>query len=180
VLEAIICFAGKVASAEGIEDEERKLQMRRFRLVLASVLLSMILIGCVVVLLAWPRVRLMGVNTRERAEFEHGIVLPASAGGFQCRGDALRGFLDRGASTVFVMDAGDVPALKSRVRMGSHLISDIPGNDVYRAGIIFPWKAGTGPLEAWDCDSPTGDWLRVEIRPVATGRVGVWMYTDWN
>ncbi len=48
---------------------------------------------------------------RSRIERKHGLRLPASAGGFRCGGDALVGFLDRGASSVFEMDAADLELL---------------------------------------------------------------------
>ena len=140
----------------------------------------MILVGAAAVAMAALAIFLGLVNsqTRWRAEWEHGIVLPASATAFQCRGDVNRLVLDRGASTIFEMAASDVPVLKSRLSINPARQTSVPGNAQHR-GFAFPWT-GAAPAETLSCDSPKGDWLHVEFYPLDDGRVGVWMYTDWN
>jgi hypothetical protein len=117
-------------------------------------------------------------NSRERAEAEHGVPLPSSAKAFQCRGNAWAWTPDRGASTVFEMEATDLPLLISQLKVRPGPPTFIPGNDDYR-GFRFPWTAAA-PLSTYSCASPTGDWLQVQIWPLDDKRVGVWMYTDWN
>jgi len=131
----------------------------------------------VVIAIAVP-LTVLNSQTRWRAEWEHGIALPASATSFQCRGDANRLLLDRGASTVFVMAAADVPLLNSKLTVNQSLQTFVPENPQYH-GFAFPWGATT-PIETLSRASPMGDWLHVEFYPVDDGRVGVWMYTDWN
>src|SRR4051812_23850862 len=58
-------------------------------------------------------------DSRNRAEREHGIVLPTSANHIQCRGDAWRGFLDRGATTMFEMTADDLSTFTARLQIRS-------------------------------------------------------------
>lgn len=147
---------------------------KRNRLLLAASLSVLLLLALPLVYFVW----MITSQSRARAEWEHGMVLPASAGKFQCRGDANHLFLDRGASTVFEMPATDLAAFKSGLKINPARQTHVPGNAQYN-GFAFPWTAAA-PLETLHCDSPKGDWLHLEIWPLASGRVGVWMYTDWN
>ena len=115
----------------------------------------------------------------ERVQREHGVVLPSSASSFQCAGDAWKGYLDRGASSIFLMSVSDLSQFKSQLHPNSQRETFIPGNPVYRS-LKPPWDENAKPLEVISCDSATGDWLHVEIWPVNKDVVGVWMYTDWN
>lgn len=149
--------------------------MTRKARVLMAVLLAVLLVPALpAVYFFWS----INSQTRWRAEWEHGIALPASAVNLQCRGDANHLMLDRGASTVFEMASGDLAPFKARLSVNPALVTKIPGNAQYH-GFAFPWTAAA-PLETLHCNSPKGDWLHVEIWPTGPGRVGVWMYTDWN
>ncbi|HVX83425.1 MAG TPA: hypothetical protein VH253_01270 [Phycisphaerae bacterium] len=117
-------------------------------------------------------------QTVARAEWEHGVVLPGSVRDLQCRGDANRLIGDRGASTVFDMDAGDLAGFEAGLPGRVGFRTFVPGNGEYR-DFRFPWS-GAGPSETFNCASATGDWLHVEVWPMGGGRVGVWIYTDWN
>jgi hypothetical protein len=139
------------------------------------------IIGCVamaVIVFLSAGFAMLYSQTKWRAEWEHGIALPASATDFQCRGDAYRLVLDRGASTGFVMGATDLQTFKSELTVNPSLQTFVPENSQYQ-GFTFPWGAAA-PTETLDCDSPNGDWLHVELYPVDSDHVGVWMYTDWN
>ena len=116
-------------------------------------------------------------DPRSRLEHEHGLRLPASANSIECRGDAARGFLDRGAASAFVMDANDLAAFISQLKVRLGGVSFIPANSEYQ--LHTPWRQGT-PAAVYTCASPTGDWLHVEVWAVDAARVGVCLYTDWN
>lgn len=118
-------------------------------------------------------------QSAHRIEREHGIVLPPSASGFRCAGDAWRKFFDRGASSIFILESKDLPAFKSQLSVNTQAATHIPGNEIYQ-GIMHPWRPDASPLEVLSCDSPTGDWLHVEIWPIDDMHVAIWMYTDWN
>jgi hypothetical protein len=113
-----------------------------------------------------------------RVRREHGLRLPASASNFECRGDAWLCIMDRGASSAFEIASNDlrgfVAQLKTRQSDSDSLI---PGNSQYR--LSAPWRSGAR-LASYLCDSPTGDWLYVEVWPIDAVRVGICLYTDWN
>ena len=146
----------------------------RKRFIITVLLSGVVLISCGVAYFIW----LINSQSIARAQWEHGVTLPASIGYIECRGDANRLFLDRGASTVFEMDAADLPAFKSSLPPPVPFDTFVPGNARYR-GFTFPWTA-TQPTEILSCQSSKGDWLHVEVWPMQASRVGVWMYTDWN
>src|SRR5438552_1616928 len=73
---------------------------------------------CALALVAW-RVISPGGDPRGRAERDHGIKLPASAHKIQCRGDASRGFLDRGAATMFEMSTDDLSTFIAQLQIKS-------------------------------------------------------------
>ena len=137
---------------------------------------------------------------RERAEREHGILLPSSARDIQCRGDAGRGFLDRGAVTMFEMDAGELAAFVGQVTVNSRTApvrthgdprvngwnvwpegasSFVPVESVY-AGFERTWVGEPTPIEMLNCSSPTGDFLHLEFWRLESGSLLVKIYTDWN
>ena len=68
-----------------------------------------IAVAAFVAVLVWLVIR---NDPRTRAEREHGITLPLSAHNIQCKGDAWRGFLDRGAATMFEMSTNEWTALE--------------------------------------------------------------------
>lgn len=140
-------------------------------------------------------------DPRIRAEVEHGIHLPPSAANIQCRGDAWVGFLDRGASTLFEMNAGDLDGFVAQLKVndrrppvvagsGNPLIngwnvwpkdaqSFVPGNGQY-GGFQKTWSGDALPVEMISCASPTGDWLHVEYWRLPQSSLLVKMFTDWN
>ena len=153
----------------------------------------------VVGVLAWIVVS-PGGDARARAEREHGIALPISATNIQCRGDASRGFLDRGAATLFEMSTNDLARFISQLRINSRSApaqasgdptvngynvwpsgspTFVPGNSQY-GGFHRTWQAQPVPIEMLSCSSPKGDWLHVELWRLEESRVLVKMYTDWN
>lgn len=140
-------------------------------------------------------------DSRMRAEAEHGIKLPPSARHLQCRGDAGLAVLDRGASTMFEMDGKDLAEFVAQLRITSRaapvstanadpLINGynvwpqdsptaVPGNAQY-GGFRPTWERSATPVEMLSCESPTGDWLHVELWRLERGSMLVKMYTDWN
>lgn len=121
----------------------------------------------------WPRFR----DSRSRVEHEHGLHLPASASAFECRGDAARGFLDRGAASAFVMSTNDLPLFVSQLKVHPGHATFIPSNSQYHLHV--PWRK-LRPTTTYSCNSPVGDWLHVEVWPVNDTQVGICLYTDWN
>jgi len=139
-------------------------------------------------------------DPRTRAEHEHGITLPASARNIQCKGDASRGFLDRGAATMFEMSTNDLPAFFAQLRVRSRSAparatgdptvngynvwpqdspTFVPGNEQY-GGFRRTWYGEAIPVEMLSCSSPKGDWLHIEIWTLGGSASIVKMFTDWN
>jgi hypothetical protein len=116
-------------------------------------------------------------DPRSRIEHEHGLRLPASASAFECRGDAARGFLDRGAASAFTIASNDLAGFLAQLTVRTGLQTFIPGNSQYQ--LHASWRRGS-PLATYGCASPVGDWLHVEVWPIDSSRVGVSLYTDWN
>ncbi len=116
-------------------------------------------------------------DPRSRIQHEHGLRLPASASSFECRGDAARGFLDRGAASAFTIATNDVARFLSQLTVRTGLQTFIPGNSQYH--LRAAWRHGA-PAATYSCASSTGDWLHVEVWPLDTSRVGICLYTDWN
>lgn len=141
-----------------------------------------------------------GGNSRLRAERQHGITLPPSANHIQCRGDAWRCFLDRGAATMFEMSTDDLPTFVGQLRIRSRsapvraagdptingynvwpngAATFVPGNLQY-GGFRRTWLGDAAPVEMLSCWSPKGDWLHVELWRLERGMMLIKMYTDWN
>ena len=116
-------------------------------------------------------------DLRSRIEHEHGLQLPASASSFECRGDASRGFLDRGAASSFTIISNDLSTFTSQLKVRAGLTTFMPGNSQYRLHAV--WRTGT-PLTTYSCESPVGDWMHVEVWRVSDTRLGICVYTDWN
>lgn len=140
-------------------------------------------------------------DPRARAEQEHGFPLPASAANIQCRGDAWPWKPDRGASTMFEVDPGElaqfVAGLQVRSRHGPAIPGPgdpltngwnvwptdaetcVPGNPQY-GGFRRTWSGDAEPVEMLSCRSPVGDQLHVEIWKLAGGRLLAKLFTGWN
>ena len=116
-------------------------------------------------------------DPRSRIEHEHGLRLPVSASAFECRGDASRGFLDRGAASAFIIATKELAGFLAQLTVRTGLQTFIPGNSKYQ--LHASWRRGS-PLATYSCASPVGDWLHVEVWPIDSTRVGVSLYTEWN
>lgn len=121
-------------------------------------------------------------HSARRINREHGLWLPASATNFQCYGDAwLRMISDCGAASTFEMAKSDLPSLISQITVRESTsgvaTSIFPANPRYQ--VTASWFAGL-PQSTYECKSPTGDSLSVQIWPIDDSRVGVCLYTDWN
>jgi hypothetical protein len=114
---------------------------------------------------------------RSRIEHEHGLRLPASASAFECRGDASRGFLDRGAASAFTVATNELAGFLAQLTVWAGFPTFMPGNSQYQ--LHASWRRGA-PLATYSCASPVGDWLHVEIWPIDSTNVGAALYTDWN
>src|SRR4026208_1831317 len=71
-------------------------------------------------------------DPRTRIEHEHGLRLPASASAFECRGDASRGFLDRGGSAALTGATNDLAGFVAQFTVRTGLQTFIPGNSQYQ------------------------------------------------
>jgi hypothetical protein len=142
-------------------------------------------------------------NSRERAEYEHGVALPPSASKIQCRGDGwLRvtpisgGFV----TTMFEMNPADAAAflapLHIRSRNGPALAAGdplvngwnvwpqksptyIPGNE-QGGGWQQTWTGAATPVEMVSFDSPEGRFLHLEFWKLDSGATLVKMCTAWD
>ena len=124
---------------------------------------------------AWLAVFVVG-SSRFRAEREHSVRLPPSAHYIQCRGDAWRGFLDRGAATMFEMSTNDITAFLAQLHIRSRAVSTqstgdptvndhniwpkdsktfVPTNAQY-GGFRRTWRGEAVPLEVLSCSSSRG------------------------
>lgn len=159
---------------------------------------------CVVV--AWYLGKYVARSTgdsRERAENEHGIVLPPSASKIQCRGDGwLRetpisgGFV----TTMFEMNPAETSAflaplhIRSRtgpaIATGSPSVNGwnvwpqgsptfIPGNE-QGGGWRNTWTGAATPVEMVSCDSPEGRFLHLEFWKLDSGPMLIKMCTVWD
>lgn len=168
-------------------------------------MLSLVLgILCVMVILSLRKyiARSTG-DSRERAEYEHGIALPPSASKIQCRGDGwLRvtplsgGFV----TTMFEMNPADTSAflapLHIRSRNGPALATGdpsvngwnvwpqnsptfIPGNE-QGGGWQHTWAGVATPVEMVSCDSPEGMFLHLEFWKLDSGPMLIKMCTVWD
>ena len=164
-----------------------------------KLIITVSVIFCIFAVAIWLLV-LPPRDPRVRAEREHGVRLPPSAHNIQCRGDASRGFLDRGAATMFEMSTNEMTAFVAQLQVrlrtlparatGDPTINGynvwptsaatvVPGNAQY-GGFRRTWQGVAVPVEMLSCSSPKGDWLHVEFWRLEGGALLVKMYTDWN
>jgi hypothetical protein len=129
----------------------------------------------------------------------HGIQLPPSAKHFQIHGNRLR---HGGSAVMFECKYADLAdwmsTLPVRTKMDpansdagnpctngyncwpTNAQTWVPGNREFD-GFTNTWTGATHPVVMLSCDSPTGDWLHVEIwRKSLDGNAVVKIYTDWN
>lgn len=142
-------------------------------------------------------------DSRERAEYEHGIKLPPSASAIQCRGDGwLRTspFHGGGVTTMFEMDSAETEAFLAPLHVRSTTApalatgdptvngwnvwpqdapTFIPGNPQY-SGFHRTWTGEAVPVEMVSCDSPEGMWLHLEFWKLENGMTLVKMGTQWQ
>jgi hypothetical protein len=123
-------------------------------------------------------------HSATRIRREHGLQIPASASSFECRGDAWLSIIDRGAASTFEMARTDMVSFTSQLRIRTSTTTEtdavasiFPGNSQYQVSAV--WRTGT-PIGTYFCQSPTGDYLWVQIWTIDDSRVGVCLYTDWN
>ena len=142
-------------------------------------------------------------DSRERAELEHGVLLPPSAANIQCRGDGWMrvtpisgGFV----TTMFEMNPTEMSAflaqhhIRSRngpaILTGDPLVNGwnvwpqgsptfIPGNE-QGGGWRRTWSGATTPVEMVSCDSPEGMFLHLEFWKLDSGSILVKMCTMWD
>ena len=118
-----------------------------------------------------------------RVRREHGLQLPPSASHFICGGDAWISIMDRGAASAFEMAQTDLTNFISQFKIrnstnGVYSRGIFPGNSQYQ--IRVPWRTSATGLATYNCQSPTGDSLDVEVWRIDESRIGICLYTDWN
>ena len=85
-------------------------------------------------------------DPRSRIEHEHGLHLPASASAFECRGDASRGFLDRGAASAFIVATNELAGFLVQLTVRTGLQTFIPGNSQHQ--LHASWRRGSPPARS--------------------------------
>lgn len=145
-----------------------------------------LLVGLLVLLAA----RFVWTNSGDdisRIEREHAITLPASVSEAQALGDASGTFvaltgLDRGASSLFLIDRADLEDLlaefNGEVPAFFGPVHPAPANAVYQPD-PFPWP-DAGLDRVVGASSSNGDFTNIGIYNVDEDTVGIWIYTDWN
>ena len=161
-----------MAAKQTEKEQKRKIPIRMLAMLAA-------VITCVVTVLF-----LLGLlgGSSFRVAREHGLKVPASAAHFICGGDARIGILDRGAASAFEMTEKDLPIFISQLKVRKEWAgvagSIFPGNSQYQINI--PWRAKATGLRTYQCASPNGDTLSVEVWQINQSKVGICLYTDWN
>ena len=138
-------------------------------------------------------------STKDTLKSIHGIHLPPSATHFQTHGNRWR---HGGSAAMFECEYADLAdwmsTLSVRTKMDpangdagnpctngyncwpTNAQTWVPGNGEFD-GFTNTWSGVTHPVVMLSCDSPTGDWLHVEIwRKGHDGNAVVKIYTDWN
>ncbi len=163
--------------------------------VVAAIILILVVAAAVLMVLRPDR------SAAERVEAEHSVTLPASAREIQALGDASGSLwsivnLDRGASSLLVIDRADVPGLLMSFgfdpddpgdALGQFdcfggISSPAPGNSRYRPASL-PWPSDAIPEAGYQTfDTPgSADVACVFLYPMdSADSVGVWLYSDWN
>lgn len=121
-------------------------------------------------------------NTRLRAEMSHGMSLPPSAHDIQCRGDALTSIGDRAEITWFQISSGDLKPFLAGLASSS-TTRPVFGASLGNAEYTGHQKTWTGPQtlnQIFQCRSPAGDFLIIEVWDLPGGEHLIKMYTDWN
>lgn len=120
-------------------------------------------------------------SDREQAESAHGIILPTSASDVQTVGDWDRGFLDRGATTIFTIEDNQIEQfIASLPETPANGSIGPPSNNIYHQGLIKPWNSEQYPKKALLVESPVGDWLSLEIFQLPSEMSAIRLYTEWN
>lgn len=135
-------------------------------------------------------------SARDRVEVEHSITLPLSAREIQALGDASGSVwavlgIDRGASSIMVIDRVDVEALLAEFDFDPDQESancfgggggPAPGNSVYQPSVV-PWPEENQAKSRYSTSTPPGSadiacLYMYELDDPDS--VGVWIYSDWN
>jgi hypothetical protein len=133
-------------------------------------------------------------------ESDHELVFPASARNIQNRGNSGTNFLDRGLATMLEIDRKDLDVFVSQLKIterrkpaeksgdpttnGWNVCPQgaktwVPGNKVF-GGFNKTWIADPFPEEMLSCQSPTGQYLHVEIWGFPEEKVLLKLYTCWE
>lgn len=135
-----------------------------------------------------------GRSEIERIEAEHGIQLPSSTTSVRAMGDASNRILratglDRGASSIIVIDRADLPtvlnqfpALSEGTRVLGGSPSIAPGNSIYQP-LSVPWDIDQPPETTFSTTEPPsgGDFTDIGLYTLDDPDVvALWIYTDWN
>ena len=120
--------------------------------------------------------------------------MPESTSNIQALGDAsgILGVIniDRGASSLMVLDRAELPQLLDQFTFVSNSFLDgaqssntpAPANGVYQPSSL-PWQSSTVPefRECSEVTPSTADYVCVFVYPLDDpDSVGIWLYSDWN
>lgn len=133
-------------------------------------------------------------------EYDHKIVLPASAANIQNRGRSNSVLPDGGIATLMDIDRKDLNTFLAQLKIterrspaierGDPTVNGwnvwprdaktfVPGNEEY-GGFKKTWAVEPVPIEMLSCQSPAGDWLHVEIWSLSDTKVLLKLFTQWN
>ena len=133
-------------------------------------------------------------------ESDHKITFPASAKNIQNRGNSNKAQPDRGIATMFEIDRKDLDAFVAQLKITERrrpaqkqgdptkngwnvwpqdAKTFVPGDETY-GGFKKTWNTAPIPEEMLSCQSPTGDWLHVEVWGLPEKKVLLKIFTDWN
>jgi len=108
-------------------------------------------------------------NSATRVRREHGLLLPTSASRFKCKGDAWISILDRTADSTFLMSRSDLVTFTNQLKTRE------PDGLFKHQSPFF-----SDGITTLYCDSPTGDFLLVDISDASDSEVWIRLLTDWN
>lgn len=181
---------GEIAAGISVDDEQARPETGFW---IGTTLAGAVLVGALIFLV----VAVFGIGRSDvsRAEVEHSISLPESATEVQALGNASSLLklinLDRGASTILVVDRGDLPDFLGQFvwessdgfnTLWNNGPSPAPINREFQPASV-PWDVDVEP-ESRQCTQTTpgnADFACVWTYTVEdAGSVGIWIYSDWN
>ena len=120
-------------------------------------------------------------NTRARVRLDHSIELPASTSEIHCAFPfSTTQWMDSGAQSTFKIARNDLPGLLAQLHGFKQYPKDPPGWEGGTWRALEPeWQTGQ-PIAVYDGKSSQGNYTLVEVWPVDSASVGIYIDTIWN